>query len=335
MKLLGRAAALTGLLVAAWLFWRSEPGVVFALLRAAGLGLLGVALLHVLPMLVSSRIWQLLILDPCRPRLPGMLQLVWIRESINGLLPVARLGGEVVSFRMLRRQGVAVASSVASLMVDMQIFVLCQLLFTLAGIGYLLGLTNSGALHLAGRLAWSLAAFGPLVFLFAAMQYVNPFQRLGRFANGLAGGRWGAVEEHAAGIDQGILAIWRKRGTIALCLLVWQPIQCLAVSFEIWVALRILGHPIGLASAMTFEVLIQAVSSAAFFIPGGLGVQESAFVVIGGVLGLSPPTCLALAATRRLRDVAVFGAGLVAWQYLERNESSESARAEVLLEECR
>ena len=65
------------------------------------------------------------------------------------------------------------------------------------------------------------------------------------------------------------------------------------------------------------EALIQAVSSAAFIVPGALGVQEAAFVVIGAMLGIDATTALALATARRLRDVVIFFPGLIAWQWAE------------------
>jgi len=64
--------------------------------------------------------------------------------------------------------------------------------------------------------------------------------------------------------------------------------------------------------------LIQAISSAAFAVPGALGVQEAGFLAIGAAFGIDAPTALALAAARRVRDVIVFFPGLLAWQFLER-----------------
>jgi uncharacterized membrane protein YbhN (UPF0104 family) len=83
--------------------------------------------------------------------------------------------------------------------------------------------------------------------------------------------------------------------------------------------------------------LIQAISSAAFFVPGGLGVQEGGFILIGGALGLDPSTCLALAGARRIRDLLMFVPGLIAWQFAEganrapvRRQAQQSAqRAEL------
>jgi hypothetical protein len=52
-------------------------------------------------------------------------------------------------------------------------------------------------------------------------------------------------------------------------------------------------------------------------VPGNLGVQEASFVLIGGAFGLSPAASLALAGSRRVRDLLVFGPGLIAWQLAE------------------
>jgi len=52
-------------------------------------------------------------------------------------------------------------------------------------------------------------------------------------------------------------------------------------------------------------------------VPGGLGVQEGGFILIGGALGLDPTTSLALAGARRIRDLLIFVPGLLTWQLAE------------------
>jgi len=79
----------------------------------------------------------------------------------------------------------------------------------------------------------------------------------------------------------------------------------------------VLGAEASFAQAFAIEALIQLVSSAAFLIPGGLGVQEGGFVLIGGLLGFDAPTCLALAGARRVRDLLFYVPGLLAWQVAE------------------
>jgi putative membrane protein len=317
MKHLGRVAALVGLLLSLWLVWRGNPGAVLGALRAAGAGLVLAALVHVLPMLANACDWRSLIRGANRPSVLNMLHVVWVRESVNSMLPVARVGGEVIAFRMLKGWGVRPSTAVGSIIVDMQLTVISQLLFTMVGIGFLFAHAQSGTLRLAGQLAWGVAALAPLLLLFALVQHANPFERITRVLNRVTSGKLAALVGQSAQIDRSIKLIWRRRAVVLRYLLFWQPLQCFLTSLEIWLALHFLGVPVTLVEAVVIESLIQAISSAAFFVPGGLGVQEGGFILVGGALGLEPSTCLALAAARRIRDLMVFVPGLIAWQFAE------------------
>ncbi|HEX3636411.1 MAG TPA: flippase-like domain-containing protein [Paraburkholderia sp.] len=317
MKHFGRVAALVGLIGSLWLVWHDNPVTVLHALRTAGSGLLLAALAHVLPMLANACDWRTLIRRGHRPSMLTMLHLVWVRESVNCMLPVARVGGEMVSYRMLRLRGVRASTAAASLIVDMQLTVISHLLFTMVGIGFLLAHAQSGAVRFAGQLAWGVAVLAPLLVLFALVQHASPFERVTRALNRITSGKLAALIGRSAQIDQTIKLIWRRRGVVLRYLFFWQPLQCVLTSLEIWLALYFLGARISLLEAVVIESLIQAVSSAAFFVPGGLGVQEGGFVLIGGALGLDPSTCLALAGARRIRDLLIFIPGLLAWQRAE------------------
>ncbi|MGF6548937.1 lysylphosphatidylglycerol synthase domain-containing protein [Paraburkholderia youngii] len=322
MKHLGRAAALAGLLISLWLVWREDPRAVLSALRAAGAGLVLAALAHLLPMVANACDWRSLIRGANRPSFGRMMHLVWVRESVNSMLPVARIGGELVAFRMFKRWGVRPSTAVASTIVDMQLTLISQLMFTMVGIGFLFANAQSGALRLAGQLAWGVVALTPLLLLFGLVQHANPFERITRVANNMTSGKLTALVGQSAQIDQSIKVIWRRRAVVLRYLFFWQPLQCVLTSLEIWLALYFLGARVTLVEAIVIESLIQAVSSAAFFVPGGLGVQEGAFVLIGGALGLDPATCLALAAARRIRDLLMFVPGLIAWQLFEASGSA-------------
>ena len=114
MKLLGRLAAFVGFAFAICVVLHDHPRAALGLLETAGIGLVLAALVHALPMLANARDWQLLILGS-RPGLGRMFQLVWIRESVNCLLPVARVGGEIVSFRLMRLLKISSPAAVGSL----------------------------------------------------------------------------------------------------------------------------------------------------------------------------------------------------------------------------
>src|SRR5277367_2435693 len=174
MKYLGRIAAFLGLLAAVWLVWHSNPGAVYSLMKTAGAGLLLAGLVHVLPMTANAKDWQTLIIGETQPRLSRMLHLVWIRESVNSMLPVARIGGEIVSFRIMRRWGLGAPLATASLVVDMQLTLISQMMFALVGIGFLLTHSASNSMRLAGELAWGVVALTPILVLFALMQHAKP-----------------------------------------------------------------------------------------------------------------------------------------------------------------
>lgn len=323
-RYMGTAAALAGFVTAVWLVAHENPGAVIALMRTAGWGLTIAAFAHVLPMLANARDWQTLIRGANRPTLAGMLHLVWVRESVNSMLPVARIGGEVVSFRLMSRSGLRPATAAASLIVDMQLTVISQLVFTLGGIGYLLAQSSSSMLRLAAELALGVVVLAPFLVLFALVQHASPFERMARLLNRVCGGQLATLVGQSGRIDQSIKLIWRRRGVILRYVFFWQPVQCLTTALELWLALYFLGAHVGFLEAIVLELLIQAVSSAAFFVPGALGVQEGGFVLIGGALGIDPATSLALAGSRRIRDLIVFLPGLVAWQIAESTGTSRS-----------
>jgi putative membrane protein len=317
MKHLGRIAAVVGFAVAIWLVWRGHPETVWHLMRSAGAGLVLAACVHILPMCANAWDWRLLIRRAERPSFAQMVKLVWLRESINGLLPVARIGGEIVAFRLLGRAGVRPASALASLVADTQLTLISQVVFALIACGYLLGYSTSDAAHFVRTLVWSIAALLPVLTLFALVQHARPFERMAKTMNRVTSGKMLELVGKSVRVDQSVKLIWRQRGIVARYLIVWQSLQCVGFALEIWIALRVLGTQATFAQAFVIEASIQFISSMAFLVPGNLGVQEGAFVLIGGMLGFDAPTCLALAGARRIRDLLFYVPGLVAWQISE------------------
>jgi putative membrane protein len=313
MKYLGKILALAGLALSVWLFLRDDPQTIIALLRQAGLGLAAASLIHILPMTLNARGWQILLPGAGRPTLLSMIRLVWIRESVNALLPVARIGGEIVSFHLMRKIGVRRAPAAASLVVDMALCVLCQLAFALLGVALLATYQTN---DLALRLGAGVAVMAPVAAIFIVAQYARPFERIVGSINHFAAGKLDGIVGHSTRIDRAVRAIYRRRGAVIRSL-IWQFGGCLAGAAEIWAALCFLGHPIGPTESLAIEAVIMAVSSVGFLVPGAIGIQEGSFLMIGSVIGLDPSTALALAAARRLRDCLVFFPGLWAWHVSE------------------
>ena len=93
MKHIARVLAFAGLALAVMLFTREGVGNIFTLVVAAGPGLVLAALFHVLPMIANACAWRQLLPESRRPSVRVLTWATWVRESVNGLLPVARIGG--------------------------------------------------------------------------------------------------------------------------------------------------------------------------------------------------------------------------------------------------
>lgn len=312
-----RLATLLGLvgtaLAIGLIAWQGYDAVLAAL-ATGGLGLIWAGLFHVVPMLLNGRAWQVLMPGARRPSLAFFTWLVWVREAVNGLLPVARIGGELVSARLLIASGQRTGPSVASLVVDMTLCLASQFLFTLAGLGLMI--VHTGDAGSATRILLGLLLTVPLVVALLVVQRIGLFESLASAIRALFGERWSDLVGNSARLDRAVKLSYRRVDRLLRCFC-WQIAGWAAGAGEIWIALRYLGHPVGASEALILEALIQAVSSTAFLVPAAIGVQEGGFLLLGGLLGLGPDIALALALARRVRDVIVFTPALVGWQLVE------------------
>jgi len=285
-------------------------GVVAAALAQAGWGLVVVAAFHLIPVVGDALGWRSLLDPKGRPSLPFFVRARWIGESVNGLLPVLQIGGNVAKARLLAEAGVAGARAGASVVVDVTLLMLSQLAFTLAGIVLLVARLDSE--HL-GVVVVGAALMGLMAAGFVAAQRARGFGRgarlLARFGRGL--GSQLALDADALDAEVRLL---HGHGRRLLRSAGWHLASWIAGVGEVWLALAFLGHAVDLATAMLLESLGQAVRAAAFAIPGALGIQEGGFVVLGTALGVPPETCLALSLAKRARELILGVPGLVSWQ---------------------
>ncbi len=287
---------------------------VLSALKAGGIGLVWASLFHIVPMTINARAWQALMARRSRPDLAGMTLAVWLREAVNGLLPVARIGGEVVSGRALMQRGVPPASAVASIVVDMTVSMATQFCFTLLGLA-LLAITSTDMVTV-GRVALAVAVTVPIVVALLFVQKIGFFGLLSRLLHLLFGPRLAGWVGDPRQLDRSIRMIYRRPGRIWSCA-VWQTVGWVVSSGEIWLFLVFLGHPVSVPAAVAIEALAQAVSSAGFMVPGALGIQEGAFLLFGGAFGLNADTALALSLARRFRDLLLFTPAVLLWQARE------------------
>ena len=252
-----------------------------------------------------------------------MLRVVWIRESVNGVLPVARIGGEIAAYRVLRRHVASRAQLAGSIAADMALSVLSQSAFALLGLALLYVAGHRG--RVASELA---AAIGVMLLVGAAFllaQRIGALAALARFIERVFADRLRTIRARSLRLDRAIRSVHARHADVAACAAL-QLIAWITSAGETWLALHFLGSPRPVPQAVAIEASVQAINSAAFIVPGALGIQEGTFLLVGSVLGIDASTSLALAAARRLRDAVIFLPGIVAWHRAESHRHDTRSR---------
>jgi putative membrane protein len=234
-----------------------------------------------------------------------------VREAVDRLLPVASVGGSVVGVRLMRWTGLAIAPVSATIIVEILLTLFALYVFGALATLILVGSGASGEhREVLAVLVLSLPIpLGSLLLL----RYGAVFARLERFLGPMVGLARGAA---AASVDADLRACLGRIRTLLLAGAL-QLVALMSASFEIWWAMRLFDHPIGLTSAVMLEGLTQAVRHLAFIVPAGLGVQEAALVLFGHTLGISTELALAVSAVKRAREVLCGVPPLLSWQWLE------------------
>lgn len=325
MKIGGYIALILGIGAVIGLVVYQGVGDVGSALAAAGWGLVLVVLVRIVPVVVDGAAWRLLFDPAHRPTMAEVQWARWIGEAVNTLLPALQVGSALVRTRLMVLRGVPGRVAGATVVVDLTLSTLTQLLFTLVGIGFLL--SHYGESNIAKGAGAGVGLGLLLVSAFCAVQHRGLFRRLVSMVGRVARGRdWVNAVGGAEALDAAIRDIYRRK----LILTVNAAGQMLAWAigaFEIWLALHFMGYEISIGDAMLLESLILAVRAAAFFVPGALGVQEGAFVLLGAVIGLSPEVALALSLIKRFRELVIGVPALFVWQLTEGHQLMRHHRA--------
>lgn len=315
MKVGGYIALIVGIALLIALVAYQGADAVGGALAAVGWATILVVLSRFVPIALDGYVWGYLFPADHRPRLSVLLWTRWIGESVNTLMPALQVGGAVVRTRLLVHKSVPGRFAGASVVVDLTLSTLTQLLFTLVGVGLLLA--HYGNSDIAKGVGAGAGLGLLMVTAFCVVQHRGLFGSLiGLLARVAKGRDWVAAVGGAAALDDAIRALYRHRWRLSVNA-AGQFIAWTIGAAEIWLALYFMGYPVTVADALLLESLVLAVRAAAFFVPGALGVQEGALVLLGAVVGLSPEVALALSLVKRVRELAIGVPGLIAWQVAE------------------
>jgi len=311
-------AMCAGLAVTVWLILEQGALDVGRAVLSIGWGLPLILLVHLLQVALSGGGWHALIRRFSTVDSLTFMNLRLVREAVDNVLPVIYIGGEVAVIRLLRLRGMRVGLGAASIVVDWTMELASQFLFTLLGLALLLAAGYQGEV-----LRWVtliLAATVVVTAGFLLAQWRGMFRLLERLTERLGESFSRLPPDLLNGLNNDIHAIYAERrqilGSCLLHLLSWA-----GGTLEIWVILYYMGTPVSLDQALVMESLGTAIRSVGFLIPGGFGIQEGGFLLIGMIYGLPPENGLALSLLKRVREVILAVPGLWVWQRYEKVRS--------------
>jgi putative membrane protein len=221
----------------------------------------------------------------------------------------------LVKTRLLAQYQVPASQAGASVVVNLTLTVFSQVVFTLLGLGLLFFFLGEGKLAQGILIG---AVFSVLFIIgFYWLQQRGLFGWLARRFENLSGGRkWLTLAGGADALDTSVVQLYNQRWQV-LRSFSWMLLGWLLGTGEVWLALYFLDHPVSWIEALMIESLAQAAKGAAFLVPGALGVLEGGYIVLGSLIGLPSSVSLALALTRRIRELSLGVPGLLAWQLIE------------------
>lgn len=323
LLLIGLAAA------TALVAWFGAGAIAATLLTVGWGGFLLICGFHFCLIAINGVAWHALIPgDPAR-RWPVFVWARLVRTAAADVLPLSQLGGPAAGIRLAVLHDVPGALAAASVIVDVAIEFVTQLVYAALGL-FLLVARRPGTDLLLPAAAWLTIAAGLCAgFIVAQRRGGRVFDWLSpRIARHFSAALPATLEAITAALDR----VHRRRGPLVLATIL-HALEWLATGAEAWLTLRLMNVPVSFAAATGIEGLIYAVRSAAFMVPVAAGVQEGGYLLVGAAFGLSPDQALALSLFKRGRDLALGVPALAGWQALEGGQWWRRLRAAPAKEE--
>ena len=283
---------------------------------AAGWAIAAVVLYHfAVPLFLDTLAWWVLFPKSDRLPLRKLLWMRWIGESVSTLVPSAAVGGDIVRARLAAINGASLPVAAGSVLVDITLGVFTQAAFTLLGVVLLVEVTGQKNFIRPTLIGTLIGVVGVAGFYF--VQRMGMFRFLAKIIARLANSpEWQSLVQGGETLDQTVRALYARRKALIACC-AWTIISLVAGSGEIWIALHALDLRATFINALILQSMVLTIRSAAFAVPGGLGVQEGGYLVVGNLLGIPGDAAFALSLIARVRELAFGIPGLISWQIFE------------------
>jgi putative membrane protein len=318
-RLVAELTFAVGLGAIVWLVMRlGWSSIAHALAYIGVRGVLILALAHIPTLVVLGLAWWAVARHATQVAPSRFIWARLVREASGELLPFSQVAGFALGARALALAGTPWIVAAASSLLDVFAEQAAKTPYTLVGVAMLLRLShNVDVVGPALALVGVTTAVVVLVVLkrkwvrgrLEALAETMAQKWQGRSGPGPAGA--GAAVRHALAPGGGLGL------SLALHLTGW-----FLGGAETWLAFTLLGAHLTLPQALVIDGLFTTVKVFAFSIPGAVGVQEAAYVVLAGLFAVPAPIAVAFSLVRRGRDLVLGGPALLAWQLVERNRRS-------------
>jgi putative membrane protein len=235
------------------------------------------------------------------------------REAATDVLPFSQIGGIVVGARSLIAAGVPPTQVYASLVADQTTELAAQLVYTLYGVAALALLLSAGR---GGDDLLVLSGVGAVASIAIMLAFTFLQRPLLQFAGRIGGAILPGSAAALAGIGETLDVIYRQHGRVIASFLL-HLVAWVGSGAGAWVALALVGADIGIGKVIVIESLIFTLRTAAFVVPGGIGLQEGAYLLLAPLFGLPAEAALALSLLKRARDLAIGIPVMIAWSWGE------------------
>lgn len=258
--------------------------------------------------------WRYLLMDS-----PAGIQTFYLAtlagNAINTLLPAASVGGEAVRGRIMTLHGTPAMQVGISLLVAKTVEVVSIVIVGSIALILLLARHGVGTISLIALAGWLLLALG--AFGFVAVQLNGS---LGRFIE--AGVR--KLQQRfsitlladKAQPGAGIRSAYHSRKALYASMLFMLMFR-VSIILELYLLARIGNIPLTLEDILIIEGINACLKGVAFIVPGGMGIQELSYMLLGTLSGVDPAAMLGLSITRRARDIVAGIPVILLWQVRE------------------
>jgi uncharacterized protein (TIRG00374 family) len=303
-----------GAILFASLVWRTGPASIAALLMTVKSAAPALLVPYIVATLCEAGGWRFAFPPTNRSvSFADVVRYNMAAKAFQQITPSVSQASELIKIHLLRRDGVSLDESLASVIISKISITLAEV--TYAGLGLLITALYMPVMPEAVTRSAGVAAIVASALLVAGIILVRRngllrpvlmfVQRSQRFAP------WVDKHGHVFSSTDSLLAnyLHHCRARFSLSglsfFLAWA-----TGAAETWLFLHVLGMPVGVFTALLIHVWLMIAIRLTAFVPGNVGTAEAATVMIFSYLHLSSEGALAFALLRRMRQLFAIATGL-------------------------